>query len=81
MRLPGGHEKILVLYGVCAQVNDIGVVKVNLELTAEGGDGGERGRFSVRVDDVCRILLHCSSLVSIRLQPHMRVETSPPISS
>lgn len=66
---PGGHEKILVtpptygMYGVCAQVNDVGVVKVNLELTAEGGEGGERGRFSLRVDEVCRISLHCSFLV------------------
>jgi histidinol-phosphate aminotransferase len=55
---PGGHEKILVtpptygMYGVCAQVNDVGVVKVDLELTAEGGEGGERGRFSLRVDEV-----------------------------
>jgi len=38
------------MYGVCAQVNGVGVVKVNLGLTAEGGDGGERGRFSLRVD-------------------------------
>jgi histidinol-phosphate aminotransferase len=68
---PGGHEKILVtpptygMYGVCAQVNDVGVVKVNLELTAEGGEGGERGRFSLRVDEVCRISLpvHCSFLI------------------
>src|SRR6267142_64796 len=57
--VPGGHEKILVtpptygMYAVCAQVNDLGVVKVNLELTAENGEGGERGRFSLRVDDVC----------------------------
>lgn len=65
--VPGGHEKILVtpptygMYGVCAQVNDVGVVKVNLELTAEGGEGGEGGRFSLRVDEVCRISFHCSS--------------------
>ena len=68
---PGGHEKILVtpptygMYSVCAQVNDVGVVKVNLELTAEGGEGGERGRFSLRVDEVCRVSLHRSSLVSL----------------
>ena len=68
---PGGHEKILVtpptygMYGVCAQVNDVGVVKVNLELTAEGGEGGERGRFSLRVDEVRRISPHCSSLASL----------------
>ena len=53
-----GREKILItpptygMYAVCAQVNDVGIVKVNLELTAEGGEGGEKGRFSVRVDDV-----------------------------
>jgi histidinol-phosphate aminotransferase len=40
------------MYAVCAQVNDVGIVKVNLELTAEGGEGGEKGRFSLRVDEV-----------------------------
>jgi len=45
------------MYGVCAQVNDVGVVKVSLELAAEGGDGGERGRFRPHVDEVCRILI------------------------
>jgi histidinol-phosphate aminotransferase len=54
-----GRERILItpptygMYSVCAQVNDVGIVKVNLDLTAEGGEGGERGRFSVRVDEVC----------------------------
>ena len=54
-----GRESILItpptygMYSVCAQVNDVGIVKVNLELTAEGGEGGERGRFSLRVDEVC----------------------------
>jgi histidinol-phosphate aminotransferase len=49
-----GREKILItpptygMYAVCAQVNDVGIVKVNLELTAEGGGG----RFSPRVDEV-----------------------------
>ena len=85
MRVSGsasGHEKILVLYGACAQqVNDVGVFKSNLELTAEGGEKGERGRFRLRVDEVSRISLQCSSLVTIRLQPHMRVKTGPPISS
>jgi len=53
-----GREKILItpptygMYSVCAQVNDVGIVKVNLELTAEGGEGGEKGRFSLRVDEV-----------------------------
>jgi histidinol-phosphate aminotransferase len=45
-----GREKILItpptygMYAVCAQVNDVGIVKVNLELTAEQGEGGEKGR-------------------------------------
>jgi len=79
-------EKILVappaygMYGVCAQVNDVGVVKVSLELAAEGGDGEERGRFRPHVDEVGCILLRYSSLVSMRLQPHMQVETGPSIS-
>ena len=53
-----GREKILItpptygMYAVCAQVNDVGIVKVNLELTAEGGEGGEKGRFSLRADEV-----------------------------
>lgn len=55
---PGGEEKILTtpptygMYVVCAQVNDVGIVKVNLELGAEEGEGGEKGRFSVRVNEV-----------------------------
>ncbi|KAI0360399.1 histidinol-phosphate aminotransferase [Trametes cingulata] len=53
-----GKEKILItpptygMYSVCAQVNDVGVVKVPLELSGEAGEGGERGRFSLRVDEV-----------------------------
>ncbi|TFK49348.1 histidinol-phosphate aminotransferase [Heliocybe sulcata] len=53
-----GKEKILItpptygMYSVCAQVNDVGVVKVNLELSGDNGEGGEEGRFSVRVDEV-----------------------------
>jgi histidinol-phosphate aminotransferase len=57
--VPGGREKILTtpptygMYAVSAQVNDVGIVKVPLELQrGEGGEGGERGRFSVRVDEV-----------------------------
>ncbi|GLB39345.1 putative histidinol-phosphate aminotransferase [Lyophyllum shimeji] len=55
---PGGAEKILVtpptygMYAVCAQVNDVGVVRVPLELGAGEGEGGERGRFSLRVDEI-----------------------------
>ena len=53
-----GKEKILTtpptygMYAVCAQVNDVGIVKVPLELTGDNGEGGENGRFSVRVDEV-----------------------------
>ncbi|THH12954.1 hypothetical protein EW146_g7205 [Bondarzewia mesenterica] len=53
-----GKEKILTtpptygMYAVCAQVNDVGVVKVDLELGAQEGEGGEMGRFSLRVDEV-----------------------------
>lgn len=53
-----GMEKILItpptygMYSVCAQVNDVGIVKVPLELSGDAGEGGERGRFSLRVDEV-----------------------------
>ncbi|KAI0765240.1 histidinol-phosphate aminotransferase [Fomes fomentarius] len=53
-----GTEKILItpptygMYSVCAQVNDVGVTKVPLELNGEAGEGGENGRFSLKVDEV-----------------------------
>jgi histidinol-phosphate aminotransferase len=56
--VPGGKEKILTtpptygMYAVCAQVNDIAIIKVPLELSGDNGEGGENGRFSVRVDEV-----------------------------
>lgn len=52
------REKILItpptygMYAVCAQVNDIGIVKVPLELSGDAGEGGEKGRFSLRVEEV-----------------------------
>lgn len=55
---PGGEEKILItpptygMYSVCAQVNDVGVVKVPLETSGEAGEGGLKGRFSLKVDEV-----------------------------
>ncbi|KAJ6616490.1 histidinol-phosphate aminotransferase [Mycena sp. CBHHK59/15] len=53
-----GKEKILItpptygMYAVCAQINDVGVVKCPLELTSASGEGGESGRFSVRVSEI-----------------------------
>lgn len=53
-----GTEKILTtpptygMYGVCAQVNDVGVVKVPLELDGANGEGGESGRFLLRLSEV-----------------------------
>jgi histidinol-phosphate aminotransferase len=40
------------MYAVCAQVNDVGVTRVPLELTGQAGEGGEKGRFSVNVHGV-----------------------------
>ncbi|RDB18626.1 putative cytosolic iron-sulfur protein assembly protein 1 [Hypsizygus marmoreus] len=56
---PGaGGEKIMItpptygMYSVCAQVNDVGVVRCPLELSGAQGEGGEHGRFSLRVDEM-----------------------------
>lgn len=52
------QEKIMItpptygMYAVCAQVNDVGIVKCPLELGASHGEGGEYGRFSLRVEEV-----------------------------
>ncbi|PFH48081.1 hypothetical protein AMATHDRAFT_81935 [Amanita thiersii Skay4041] len=51
-------DKILItpptygMYSVCAQVNDVSVVKIPLELSATHGEGCEKGRFSVRLENV-----------------------------
>lgn len=56
-----GKEKILTtpptygMYAVCAQVNDVEVVKVPLELSGTLGEGGETGRFSICIGEVYRI--------------------------
>lgn len=53
-----GEEKILItpptygMYSVCAQINDVAVLKVPLELEPTHEEGGENGRFSLRVDKV-----------------------------
>ncbi|OSD02694.1 histidinol-phosphate aminotransferase [Trametes coccinea BRFM310] len=53
-----GKEKILItpptygMYSVCAQVNDVGAVKVPLEISGDAGEGGDRGRFSLKVDEI-----------------------------
>ncbi|PBL03863.1 histidinol-phosphate aminotransferase [Armillaria gallica] len=52
------REKILItpptygMYAVCAQVNDVGIVKVPLELSGAKGEGGTAGRFSVRLNEI-----------------------------
>ncbi|KAJ7154685.1 pyridoxal phosphate-dependent transferase [Mycena filopes] len=53
-----GKDKILItpptygMYGVCAQINDIETVKCPLELTGSSGEGGDAGRFSIRVSEI-----------------------------
>jgi histidinol-phosphate aminotransferase len=53
-----GKERMLItpptygMYAVCAQVNDVGVVRCPLELRGDGGEGGENGRFALRVNEV-----------------------------
>ncbi|KAJ7512459.1 pyridoxal phosphate-dependent transferase [Mycena galericulata] len=53
-----GKDKILItpptygMYSVCAQINDVPVVKCPLELTGTAGEGGESGRFSLRVSEI-----------------------------
>lgn len=61
---PGSNEMILItpptygMYGVCAHVNDVGIVKVPLELSGEKGEGCQEGRFSLRIDDVSWLLVN-----------------------
>jgi histidinol-phosphate aminotransferase len=55
-----GKERVLAtpptygMYAVCAQVNDVALVTVPLELSGAAGEGGEHGRFSVRLDEASR---------------------------
>jgi histidinol-phosphate aminotransferase len=53
-----GKEHVLItpptygMYAVCAQVNDVGVVRCPLEFSGDAGEGGEHGRFGLRVEEV-----------------------------
>ncbi|KAF8634809.1 hypothetical protein AX17_004062 [Amanita inopinata Kibby_2008] len=57
-----GKEKILItpptygMYAVCAKINDVGIVKIPLQLSSALGEGGERGRFSLQVEQVKQAL-------------------------
>ncbi|PPR08239.1 hypothetical protein CVT24_001281 [Panaeolus cyanescens] len=53
------------MYGVCAQVNDVGVVKVPLELGGDAGEGGDKGRFSLRVDKIKEAIVSSPSPVKL----------------
>jgi histidinol-phosphate aminotransferase len=65
-----GKEKILTtpptygMYSVAAQVNDVEVVKCQLELDGQSGEGGEKGRFSLRVDEVWKIRYRLTTLLT-----------------
>ncbi|KDQ60098.1 hypothetical protein JAAARDRAFT_32482 [Jaapia argillacea MUCL 33604] len=66
---PGSDESILItpptygMYAVCAAVNDVRVDKVNLELSGTKGEGGEQGRFSIRVADVKKQITPSTKLI------------------
>jgi histidinol-phosphate aminotransferase len=59
-----GKESIMItkptygMYSVCAQVNDIAIVNCPLEVTGQLGEGGDRGRFSLRVDEASHPITH-----------------------
>lgn len=67
------NEKILItpptygMYSVCAQVNDIGLVRCNLNLSGSEGEGGEHGRFSLLVDNIKATILADPSIKLIFL--------------
>lgn len=69
---PGGSEKILItpptygMYAVCAQVNDLGIVRIPLELSGDKGEGGEEGRFSIQVEEVSLLFTCISFALPIR---------------
>ncbi|KAJ7594615.1 histidinol-phosphate aminotransferase [Mycena floridula] len=83
-----GKEKILItpptygMYTVCAQVNDIGVVKVPLELSGAKGEGGTDGRFSPRIQEIKKAIDADASIKLIFLcSPGNPTGTSIPLSS
>ncbi|EKM57051.1 uncharacterized protein PHACADRAFT_254578 [Phanerochaete carnosa HHB-10118-sp] len=53
-----GREKVMTtpptygMYSVCAHVNDVGIVQVPLELSGINGEGGETGRFSLKIPEI-----------------------------
>ncbi|KAJ7253716.1 histidinol-phosphate aminotransferase, partial [Mycena haematopus] len=57
-----GKDKILItpptygMYSVCAQINDAEALKCPLELSGAAGEGGESGRFSVRVSEMKKVI-------------------------
>ncbi|KAG2083174.1 pyridoxal phosphate-dependent transferase [Suillus discolor] len=67
------NEKILItpptygMYSICAQVNDIGIVRCNLELGGSEGEGGEHGRFSLLIDNIKAAILADPSIKLIFL--------------
>ena len=61
---PKNKSRIAELHGLASHAFlGVGSDEAILELTAEGEEGGKRGRFSLRVHEVCRISLHYPSLV------------------
>ncbi|KAK0480261.1 histidinol-phosphate aminotransferase [Armillaria novae-zelandiae] len=82
------REKILItpptygMYAVCAQVNDVGIVKVPLELSGAKGEGGTAGRFSVILDEIKKAVDADSSIKLIFLcSPGNPTGTLIPLSS
>ncbi|KDR80784.1 hypothetical protein GALMADRAFT_1106857 [Galerina marginata CBS 339.88] len=86
--VPGGSEKILTtpptygMYAVCAHVNDVGLVRVPLQLSGDNGEGGEKGRFSVQVDEIKKTVAADPSIKLIFLcSPGNPTGTLIPLSS
>ena len=67
-----GKEKILItpptygMYAVSAQINDIGIVRCQLNLSGSEGEGGKNGRFSLLVDAVGLFLIECGYSIDKR---------------